>query len=190
AAYVVLTAQGELAQTVKRHPRTPGVVIPLVFDLDPYREEPTPDLARRTLRLPDPGVPSVLYLSRLHYKKRPDLLLAAGRRLRDLGVRFHLVFAGPCDPAYDTQLREYARDLRIDDLTTFLGMVPAEVKPSLYRACDLFVLPTSMENFGLVYFEALASGTPVLTTRGTDTWRELVESGGGHIVDMIKSGVR
>src|SRR5690606_395076 len=78
AAYVVLTAQGELAQTTKRHPRTPGVVIPLVFDLDPYRDAPTPDLARRTLNLPTPDVPSILYLSRLHYKKRPDLLLAAG----------------------------------------------------------------------------------------------------------------
>lgn len=190
AAYIVLTAQGELDQSAKRHPRTPGVVIPLVFDIDPFREAPTPELARRTLALPDPDVPTVLYLSRLHYKKRPDLLLAAGRRMRDLGARFNLVFAGPCGETYLKQLRDYARDLKIDDITTFLGMVPESVKPSLYRACDLFVLPTSMENFGFVYFEALASGTPVLTTRGTDTWRELVESGGGHIVNMIKSDVQ
>lgn len=190
AAFIVLTAQGELDQTAKRHPRTPGAVLPLVFDIDPYREQPTPELARRHLPLPPGDVPLIMYLSRLHYKKRPDLLLAAGARMRELGAKFRLILAGPCDAEYEAQLRAYAKRLGVEDLTTFLGMVPAEYKPSLYSAVDLFVLPTSMENFGFVYFEALASGTPVITTRGTDTWRELEASGGARIVDMIRSDVQ
>lgn len=190
ARFVLLTAQGELDQTAKRHPRTAGVVIPLIFDLDPFRNAPTPELARRSLPLPPAHMTTVLYLSRLHYKKRPDLLLAAARAARDQGGAFHLVFAGPCEAEYERQLRTYAQSLGVDDMTTFLGMVPEAVKPSLYAACDLFVLPTSMENFGFVYFEALASGLPVLTTRGTDTWRELEASGGGRIVDMIRSNVQ
>jgi glycosyltransferase involved in cell wall biosynthesis len=186
---IVLTAQGELDQSAKRHPRTPGAVIPLVFDLDPYRAQPTPDAARRALPLPSPDAPTMLYLSRLHFKKRPDLLIAAAGALRASGGRFNLVFAGPCDPSYERQLRDYARSQGVEGMTTFLGMVPEELKPSLYAACDLFVLPTSMENFGFVYFESLASGTPLVTTRGTDTWRELEASGGGRIVDMIASDV-
>jgi glycosyltransferase involved in cell wall biosynthesis len=189
AAFVVVTAQGELDQSAKRHPKTRGVVIPLVFDIDPYRALPDPEPARRGLPLPPNDVPLVLYLSRLHYKKRPDLLIAAARQMRDMGAEFRLVLAGPCAPEYDRQLRDYAKQLGVDDITTFLGMVPAALKPSLYAACDLFVLPTSMENFGFVYFESLASGTPVVTTRGTDTWRELEASGGGHIVGMIKSDI-
>ncbi len=189
ASRIVLTAQGELDQSMKRHPSTPGAVIPLVFDLDPYRAQPTPDAARRALPLPSPEAPTVLYLSRLHFKKRPDLLLAAAGAVRASGGRFNLVFAGPCDPVYQRQLRDYARSEGVEGMTTFLGMVPEELKPSLYAACDLFVLPTSMENFGFVYFESLASGTPLVTTRGTDTWRELEASGGAKIISMIASDV-
>lgn len=189
AAFVVTTAQGELDQTAKRHPRTRGAVIPLVFDIDPYRQKPTPELARKHLPLPPNDVPLIMYLSRLHYKKRPDLLLAAGKRMREMGAKFRLVFAGPCDETYDAQLRGYAKQLGIEDITTFLGMVPAEYKPSLFSAVDLFALPTSMENFGFVYFESLASATPVVTTRGTDTWRELEACGGGRIVGMIRSDI-
>jgi glycosyltransferase involved in cell wall biosynthesis len=186
ASFVVTTAQGELDQTQRRHPRTPGVVIPLVFDLDPYRTLSGPGPARSGLALPPPEKPSLLYLSRLHYKKRPDLLIKAARPLRDMGLEFSVVMAGPCDPAYEAELRETARALKVDDVTTFLGMVPAALKPSLFEACDLFVLPTSMENFGFVYFESLACQTPLVTTKGTDTWRELIASGGARIVEMIR----
>jgi glycosyltransferase involved in cell wall biosynthesis len=189
AAFVVTTAQGELDQTQKRHPSTPGVAIPLVFDLAPYRHLEGPEPARQNLKLPSPEVPSLIYLSRLHYKKRPDLLIEAARPLRDRGLAFNVVMAGPSDEGYEAQLRNLACERKVDDITTFLGMVPARYKASLFEACDLFVLPTSMENFGFVYFEALACETPLVTTKGTDTWKELMQSGGGHIVERIDGSI-
>ena len=62
-------------------------------------------------------------------------------------------------------------------------------KSSLYQAADVFVLPTSQENFGFVQFEAMACGTPVMTTNLVDTWREIVDSGGGVAVDQNAAAI-
>jgi glycosyltransferase involved in cell wall biosynthesis len=53
----------------------------------------------------------------------------------------------------------------------------SEEKLSLLAAADLFVLPTFQENFGLALIESMASGTAVLTTRGTDIWQEIAAAG-------------
>ena len=61
-------------------------------------------------------------------------------------------------------------------------MVVGDLKLSLYAMADVFALPTQQENFGLVYPEAMLCGTPVITTKGTDIWRELEDGGGASIV--------
>ncbi|MGH2808632.1 MAG: glycosyltransferase family 4 protein [Actinomycetota bacterium] len=53
----------------------------------------------------------------------------------------------------------------------------------LFRRAEVFVLTSRQEGLGIVVFEALASGTPVVATRcgGPDSW--LAESGGGYVVE-------
>lgn len=183
AAGMHLTAQGELDQSAKRHPKTPGCVVPLMLDLEPYRDAPDSAAARRELELPPPGEPAILYLSRLHDKKRPDLVIRSVADLRRQGTKAWAVLAGPGDDPYRAWLQRVALEAGVGEHVRFLGMVPEPLKPSLFAACDLFVLPTHMENFGFVYFESLACGTPLVTTRGTDTWKELESSGAAVIVN-------
>src|SRR5690606_28380533 len=76
----------------------------------------------------------------------------------------------------DTQQRIEERGLT--ERTTLLGMVGGERKLSLYQACDLFVLPSQQENFGLVFAESLACGTPIVTTNQVDAAAELAAAGG------------
>lgn len=177
AALIHCTADGELRQSAKWFPKSTGVVIPNLLDLGPYENLPGPGIARAKFPQLDAPEPSLLFLSRLHYKKGVEHLIDAGRLLRDRGTPHRILIAGTGDDAYEQKLRRHTTNTGMDDLVSFLGMVIGEEKVSLYQAADLFVLPTSQENFGFVFFEALAAGCPVMTTRGVDTWPELQEAG-------------
>lgn len=60
------------------------------------------------------------------------------------------------------RLEMLAHDLGVDRNVRFLGKVSLANLPDLYRAADLFVLPSTGEGFGIVYLEAMACGTPAL----------------------------
>ena len=49
----------------------------------------------------------------------------------------------------------------------FLGAVPEERLPSLYRGAEALIFPSLYEGFGLPIVEAMACGTPVVTSNGT-----------------------
>jgi len=183
ARFVHCTAEAELTQASRWFPRGASRVIPCIFDLTPYRALPGPDAARRRWPVLAGEGPVILFLSRLHYKKGPDVLIDTAAALRDQGFAFHLMLAGTGDYDYLSQLRKRAERAGLALQTTFAGLVVGDEKLSLYQAADVFVLPTSQENFGIVFPEALATRTPVVTTRGVDIWPELEKSGGAAIVD-------
>ncbi|MDH6578061.1 glycosyltransferase family 4 protein [Kitasatospora sp. MAP5-34] len=106
------------------------------------------DLARERFGLP-PDRPLVLFVGRLVPKKGYDLLLAA----HDADA-FDLVFAGDGD----------VEALAGRPGVHALGPLPPEALAEVYRACDVFALPSTAEGFPLSVQEAMASGLPVLTT--------------------------
>jgi len=183
AAAVHCTAQGELDQASKWLPRGRGCVIPYIFDLEPFRALPGPDHARQTIEAARTDDPIVLYLSRLHYKKQPEVLIDAARILRGRGVRFRALFAGAGEPSYENALRQRVRSNGLDGIVHFLGLVVGDQKLSLYQLADVFCLPTNQENFGFVFTESLACETPVIATKGTDIWQELEACGGAVIAE-------
>jgi glycosyltransferase involved in cell wall biosynthesis len=183
AAAVHCTAQAEMDQARKWFPGRPGAVIPLIFDASAFASLPGPEPARAKFPALREPRPRLLFLSRLHYKKGVEHLLRAAAVLRARGRDVDALVAGTGDAAYEERLRALARDLRIEGRAHFLGFVGGKEKVSLYQAADLFVLPTSQENFGFVLFEAMAARTPVITTRGADTWPEVEASGGGVVVE-------
>ena len=177
ARLVHCTADGELRQSAKWFPKSTGVVIPNLLDLKPYITMPGVDRAKARFPQLSRPEPTLLFLSRLHYKKGVEHLIDAARILKDRGRPHQVLIAGTGDDDYEAKLRRHVQTTGMDDLVSFLGMVIGDDKVSLYQSCDLFVLPTSQENFGFVLYEALAAGCPLVTTRGVDTWPELEEAG-------------
>jgi len=185
ASAVHCTAEAERSQAKRWFPGTKGVAIPLVFDVTPFERLPGPEEAREAFPQAFTGAPGprVLFLSRLHYKKGPDIFLEVLAGLRDLGLDVTGVLAGPGEAAYERELRQRADDLGVADQAFFVGHVGGTLKLSLYQACDVMILPTSQENFGFVFLESMACRTPLVTTYGVDTHPELQASGGAVIAE-------
>jgi phosphatidylinositol alpha-1,6-mannosyltransferase len=57
------------------------------------------------------------------------------------------------------RLKRLAKSSGVDSYVRFLGKVPREHLPDLYRAADLFALPSAGEGFGIAFLEAMACGT-------------------------------
>lgn len=143
-------------------------IIPLGIDLTPFRH--MDDAQARAFRqqhaAPHPEWPVVLFVGRLRYYKGVDVLLRAVAHLPDVWV--WIVGRGPLEGKW----RHLARELGIGHRVRFLGEVPEDVLPLVYRASDVFVLPATQraEAFGLVLVEAMAAGLPVISTElGTGT---------------------
>lgn len=183
ASVVHCTAQAELDQASAWFTPSKGMVVPLPFDLDEYIDMPAPELAYESFTGLDRDLPKVLFLSRIHYKKGIDRLIKASAILNRRGVDHQLVIAGTGDKPYVNEMKALVQSEGVEGHSYFLGFASGQAKIALLGLCDVFALPTSQENFGFVFFEALAAGTTVLTTKGTDTWPEIEQSGGGVIVD-------
>ena len=119
------------------------------------------EAARRRLDLA--GARVLLTVGRLsaaaRYKGVDTVLLALPEILRrEPDVRYVVVGVGDDAP----RLRGLAARLGVANAVVFVGAVPEGDLPDYYRACDLFVMPSRREGFGIVFIEALACGRPVV----------------------------
>nr|WP_240454781.1 glycosyltransferase [Caulobacter sp. 17J65-9] len=99
-------------------------------------------------------------LGRLHPNKGFDLLVEAAALMRDRGVEFILEIAGEGDErgALEAQIARHG----LRDVVRLTGWTD---KPEAFLAgLDLFVLSSRVEPFGLVLVEAMAAGTPIVST--------------------------
>jgi teichuronic acid biosynthesis glycosyltransferase TuaC len=94
----------------------------------------------------------------------------------------------------EAELRRLAASLGLTERVHFLGAVPHGELPVVLSAADVFVLPTASEGLANAWVEALACGTPVVTTPIpgarellTDpAWGTMVEREGGAIAAAVE----
>lgn len=186
AAAIHCTTVAEVEDVRRYGIETSTITLPLGVNPPP----PYPDASQKIRQrycVPD-GVPIVLYLSRLHHKKRPELLIKAIGKLAKSGIHVHLIMAGNGEPYYTSTLRELVRSSGIGGQVTFPGLVVGVDKDLLLQGSNLFVLPSFSENFGIAVAEALISRLPVVITPGIQIAPEIATANAGIIVtDNVSS---
>lgn len=124
----------------------------------------------------------ILFLSRIHYKKRPDLLIKSLYKLTT-NDNFHLIFAGTGEVEYIDKLRVLIDTLGLKNRISFAGFVEGLDKQLLLQGADIFVLPSFSENFGIAVAEAMIVGLPVIITPGVQIAPEIAQAKAGLIVE-------
>lgn len=138
---------------------------------------------RRRLGVDD-GARVLLTVARLRdterYKECDTVLRAIPHVLRRApDTRYVIVGEGDELP----RLRALAGRLGVRDAVVFAGRAPDAELPAYYNACDLFVMPSTGEGFGIVFIEALACGKPVIAGDAGGSRDAVLDGGLGRLAE-------
>jgi glycosyltransferase involved in cell wall biosynthesis len=129
----------------------------------------------------------VLFVGRLTPQKGVDILCNAialvnknERLFRN--VEFVLVGSGSMQSLVQNLVRRHEN-------VRFLKAVTSEALPGIYRSCDLFVMPSRRETFGMVALEAQASGLPVIASNIPGPSEIVVNGSTGTLIQKESSKV-
>lgn len=137
---------------------------------------------RRALGLADR--PLIGVAGRWVREKGFDCLLDAMPRLRKELPGAHLVYAGETDISYEnTYTSDWMRVASQKDNVSFVGLVrDPQTMANFYGMCDVLVLPSRTDMFGIVQVEAMLCGTPVVTSDIPGARVVVAETGCGRLV--------
>lgn len=182
AAAIHFTSDAERDNSEVFGSRAPGCVVPLGLPRAAWEHLPPRGGYRRRL-----GVGAallVLFLGRLHRKKRPDLVIRSFAAIADEFPCAVLVVAGPGDAAYVESLRKLARALRVDHRVVFPGLLQGLAVPEALVDADVFALPSLQENFALAVAEAMAAWCPVVVSAHVALAPQIEKYGAGVVTEV------
>jgi len=145
-----------------------------------YFESPDPERARKHFKL---DKPYILFVSTIEPRKNLPRLLDAYEGLpASVREEYDLVIAGPRGwSSENTMLRLSLAGQSV----RYLGYVPEEYLPSLTAGASVFAYPSLYEGFGFPIAQAMATGTPVITSNVSSLPE--VAAGAALLVDPLST---
>ena len=134
-------------------------VVPLGYDVNQYY----PDKNKSIINPLGITGPYLLYLGRLDLRKGIVDILDAFEVLKEKRKDLTLVLAGAFDTSA-TVIKERLNNYKYLEDVILPGFVTLEQKRALMSGAEIFLFPSEYEGFGLPVLEAMACGTPVITT--------------------------
>lgn len=179
---VIITTSPNMAESSKylKDFKSKIKVIPLFVDISHFYPRHSEKRREILSKFSDKAEKIVLYIGRLSWYKGLQYLVSS---MKLLDEKYVLVMVG--EGAMKEKLLDITKKNHLEDRVLFEKHVPYSDLPHYYSAADVFVLPSTSraEAFGLVVLEAMACGTPVVTTElGTGTSYHNVSGKTGLVV--------
>jgi glycosyltransferase involved in cell wall biosynthesis len=156
ATHIICNSTATAAETIDRFgvPAPKVTPIPLAYDANHFYADDETEIT-------DP--PYFLYLGRHDPYKNVARIIAAFGQLPNCD-RYELWLGGSGDRRYTPQLRAQVAELGLEGRVKFLEYIPYSELPKVIRGARALVFPSLWEGFGLPVLEAMACGTPVITS--------------------------
>ena len=106
---------------------------------------------------------TVLFLGRMTRQKGPDYFLQAAKKILAVESDVKFIMAGKGDMV--DELKELAEDLEIHRRVIFTGFLKKSETEKVFRAADVYVMPSVSEPFGIAPLEALSHDVPVIISK-------------------------
>lgn len=142
---------------------SPEKVIPVHNGIDPADYTPERTVSDKVMSLKEHGYNIVLFVGRLTLQKGPDHFVEAAKRILDFVPNTKFVIAGSGD--MEAKLIESIAREGLSHAFIFAGFVRGAPLAELYKASDLYIMPSVSEPFGITPLESLINGTPVLISK-------------------------
>ncbi len=128
----------------------------------------------------------IISMGRIQKKKGFDILIQSFQIVLDTYPSAKLLIAGQ-DEGELGNLDDLIKYRGLTESVFFVGSVAGQEKVDFLINADVFALPSHNENFGNVYLESLAAGTPILASKNTP-WADVETFGSGLWVEnTVKS---
>lgn len=153
-----------------------------IIRLGGNQETPPPFIPQPvTQETPAPSI-KLLSVGYLEARKGHVYVLQAIKTLRAQGIDVRYVIVG--NGSQQHFLENLVRELEIEDAVSFEGYKPHTEVWAYFSACDIFVLPSWNEAFGVVYLEALSYGKPIIGCEGEGGPEDLHAL--GDCIELVK----
>jgi len=178
------TAEQEKDEILAQFPNAKVVIIPNGIEFDTYQvynKLSTNKFCETFVKQEMKAEKIIVSMGRLQKKKGFDILIDSFNKVLEQYPNAKLFIAGQ-DEEEGENLNHQIKSLVLEKSIFLIGAIYEQDKINFLANADLFVLPSHNENFGNVYVESLAAGTPIVASTKTP-WSEVEENNCGKWVN-------
>jgi glycosyltransferase involved in cell wall biosynthesis len=139
----------------------------------------------RPTALPEPSGPDLVmgFLGRLHPKKNLEVLIDS---ISLLGSgRSRLIVAGGGPKAYESELKQRAVKLGVEDRIEWRGQISHDEREGFFGELHLLLMPSEYECFGMVAAEAMATGVPPVVSGNSGIANLISKFDAGSVLENV-----
>ncbi|PZV18235.1 MAG: mannosyltransferase [Pseudanabaena sp.] len=161
AEYIICNSQSTADDVIHFCNISANKILPILLGYDSQHFQPEKELNYKS---PNHSLyPYFLYIGRHDPYKNISRVISAFANLNP-NREYQLWLSGPSDDRYTPSLKKQVQELGITDRVKFLDYVPYDDLPKIISRAIALVFPSLWEGFGLPVIEAMACGTPVITS--------------------------